>query len=152
MKHLSVILLSLILFCDAGCKKSNTDNATDTYNNTSTETTPVRTALLSGQWKVTYFLNSGSNQTANFGEYKFTLNSNGLLTGANTLFSQNGNWTLNSDSGKTKLNIDFTSAPLFTELTGDWEITSRTSTKIVMQHVSGGSGQTNYLTTDKEAV
>lgn len=148
MKNLSLILLSVIFFGSAGCKKNGTDNST-TYNNTSTETTPVRTALIAGQWRVTYLVSSGSNQTAGYGEYKFTFNSNGLLTGANSLFSQNGSWTLRSDSGKTKLNIDLTSAPLFTELTDDWEITSRTSTKIVMQHVSGGSGQTDYLTIEK---
>lgn len=148
MKKISILLFSVILLGAAGCKKSSSDTNTNTTN-TSVDVTSVRSALIVGQWKVTYFVSNGINQTSNYTQYKLSFNSNGLLIGENSILSENGAWTLRNDSGKTKLGIDFTSAPMFAELTGDWEITSRSATRIVMQDVSGGSGQTDYLTIEK---
>ncbi len=134
----------MLLIIGSGCKKSS-----NSENNTSTAVTPVRSSLISGLWKVTYFIKSGTNRTAEFSQYKLTFNSSGLLTGANDILAENGSWALVSDSGKTKLNITFPPSTLFTDLTEDWEITSRTAMRIVMQHTGSGSSQIDYLTIEK---
>ncbi len=147
MKKFILIFTSFIFLMVAGCKKNNSDT---TFINTSTEVTPVTTALVAGPWKVTYFFIDGTNRTNDFADFKFTFNSGGLLTGANSLFSENGSWSLTSASTKTKLNINLSSSTYFQDFTNDWEINSRTSTTIIMQHVSGsGSTQIDYLTIQK---
>ncbi len=90
MKKFPLILFTLLLIIGSGCKKSNGS----TVNDTSTEITPVNNSLISGLWKVTYFIRNGSNRTAEFAQYKFTFNKSGLLTGANDMLAQNGNWSL----------------------------------------------------------
>lgn len=147
MKKFPLILFALLLIIGSGCKKSSSSNTT--VNETSTEVTPVRSSLISGRWKITYFIKNGSNKTAEFALYKLTFNSNGVLTGANDIMADNGSWALTTDSGKTKLNINFASAPFFAELTANWEITSRSASRIVMQHTEGGSSQLDYLTIEK---
>jgi hypothetical protein len=46
-------------------------------------------------------------------------------------------------------NIAFTAPANFLELTYDWDIQSRTDTKIELIDVSGGNGGTDYLTFEK---
>lgn len=142
MKTLIKIFISFVLLFAIGCKKSSTESTT------STEVTPVNSAIIKGQWKISYFMISGNNKTTDFTDFKLTFNTSGLLTGANSLLAENGSWSLTSESNKTKLTIDFSTTNLLKELTGDWEITSRSSATIVMQK-SSGTGQTDYLTIDK---
>ncbi|MFN7419673.1 MAG: hypothetical protein ACK5RV_02185, partial [Flavobacterium sp.] len=46
-------------------------------------------------------------------------------------------------------NIAFTTPANFLELTDDWDIQSRTDTKIELIDISGGNGGTDYLTFEK---
>ncbi len=139
MKNFPFILI--ILFLLAGCNKTNPEDVT------STEVTPVKSALLKSPWKITYLVSNGIDKTFEFKDFRFTFYSNNLITGANDIISENGSWDTVSESSKTKLIIDFSSSSLLTEVTGEWEILSRSATSITMQHIGGGSGgQTDYMT------
>jgi hypothetical protein len=58
---------------------------------------------------------------------------------------------LNNNSNDDSLDdldfiISFASPANFRELSEDWEILSRTASKIKLKHVSGGNGGTDLLT------
>ena len=38
----------------------------------------------------------------------------------------------------------------FEEISEDWRVISRTTTKIELKHISGGDGSTDYLTFEKD--
>lgn len=143
MKTKYLTLFFFIMCAFAACKKS------DTVSPTATDTASVSSSLVSTTWIVTYLFKDGADKTINFRDYRFTFNKDGLLTGANTLYSDNGSWSLISESNKTKLIMNFPSASRFQDISQDWEVTSKTADKIVMQHISGGSLQPEYLTIER---
>ena len=82
--------------------------------------------------------------------------SNGKLTASNSSNTYTGSWSVTKDdsnddnpSNDLDFNIAFTSPENFVDLTDDWNIVSRTDTKIQLVSVSGGGGGTDYLTFEK---
>jgi hypothetical protein len=78
-----------------------------------------------------------------------------VLTATNGTLTHTGIWSVtdsnsNDDSmDDLDFNIAFTTPANFLELTDDWDIQSRTDTKIELIDVSGGNGGTDYLTFEK---
>ncbi len=128
----------------------------DTPTNSSVDPTPVINSVNTGNWRVTFFEDSGNVETTNFTNYNFTFGSGNVLTASNGTNNYTGTWSVTSDnsgddspSNDLDFNIGFVSPPNFEELTEDWNIISYTSTKIQLIHVSGGNGGTDYLTFEK---
>jgi hypothetical protein len=48
--------------------------------------------LINSKWKITYFNDSGKDETAHFNRYSFTLNSNKTITATNGTATINGTW------------------------------------------------------------
>jgi hypothetical protein len=78
------------------------------------------------------------------------------LTATNGTNTFTGFWSVtsnnsNDDSPNNDLdfNILFASPANFEDLSDDWDIVSRTTTKIELIDVSGGNGGTDYLTFEK---
>jgi hypothetical protein len=100
-------------------------------------------------------VDSGVNETSNFTGYNFTFASNNVLTAAGNGMTTSGTWSVtDSNSNDDTLNdldfnIAFTTPANFVDLTDDWDIVSRTDTKIQLIDVSGGNGGTDYLTFEK---
>lgn len=118
--------------------------------------TPVINTAAQGTWRVTFFEDSGNNETSNFTGYNFTFNTNGVLTATNGSNTYNGSWSVTNDdsnddspSSDLDFNIFFASPPNFQELSEDWNIISYSATRIQLIHVSGGNGGTDYLTFEK---
>ncbi|WP_378182564.1 hypothetical protein [Aquimarina sp. SS2-1] len=127
-------------------------------NDNSAEIQLITNTVQSGTWRITSFVDSGENETANFTGYNFTFNTNGTLVADNGTTTVNGTWSVtdddsSSDDSSSDDDIDFNiafSAPAdFSELTEDWEILMRSSSKIDLRHVSGGNGGTDLLTFEK---
>lgn len=149
MKNRIFVLLALLFVgaCD------------DDDNSSNSKVTEVRTTAINGQWKVTYFFDSDSDETDNFNNYVFEFGANDVIaatTGSNAI---SGYWSVtdddsgddnsNGDFDDIDFNIVFASPPDFEELSEDWEILSVTTAKIELRHVSGGNGGMDLLTFQK---
>ena len=146
MKKLFLIVVVMMLFGISSCSKDD--------SNPSASDTVVSTVSV-GTWKITYFFDTDKVETSNFSGYNFTFGSNNVLTASNGTNSYNGSWSImNNNSNDDSLNdvdftISFVSPADFEELSEDWNILSRTDSKIELKHVSGGNGGTDLLTFEK---
>jgi hypothetical protein len=61
-----------------------------------------------------------------------------------------GNFNIGKTTGEIDFNIFFASPEKFSELSDDWNIVSHTATKIELIDVSGGDGDTDLLTFEKQ--
>ena len=81
MKHIATILV-LVLLC-SGCKKAIEQAQEDL----------VMKAMTDGQWKITNFVNNGTNISAEFSEYKFQYHSNKTVDAIkNGIVDKTGAW------------------------------------------------------------
>jgi len=134
--RISMLACLLSLFAVVSCNKDD-DNPS---NNTQTN---VQTNVQSGTWRITKFIDSGTDETNHFQGYNFTFNSSGVLNANNGTNNYDGTWSItdsnsNDDSqDDLDFNINFN---LFI---------SQSSTKIELIDVSGGNGGTDYLTFEK---
>jgi len=120
----------------------------------STQTT-IQNHLASGTWKITEFIDSGMDETNQFTAYNFTFNSTGVLNANNGTNSYNGTWSItdsnsNDDSqDDLDFNIYFNLTNNFEDLNDNWDFVTHSSTKIELIDSSGGNGETDYLTFEK---
>ena len=141
------IILALTIFTAvfASCNKN------DNNNPSSMNTTAVNSTVTSGTWRITLFNDSGTDETSNFSGFNFTFGSSGSLAAMNSILTVSGTWSTRVDDSKIKLTINFPSPSIsaFLDLNEDWEVTGRTETQVIMRHVSGGGGGTDFLTIQK---
>lgn len=144
------ILVSIIIASIIGISSCKKDD-----NSTLSTIAEVSSSVSSGTWRITYFMDSGTNKTNLFNGYAFTFNSNGSISAVNGLTSVNGSWSVtNSDStddspSDLDFNILFTTPVAFEDLSDDWDVLEATNTKIKLVDVSGSNGETDYLTFEK---
>ena len=154
MKKLTLIpLLSLIFMLNVASMCSD-----DNDSSNSSDPTPVINTVNQGTWRITFYEDSGVDETTNYSNYIFTFGANNVLTAANTN-TFTGSWSVTSDdsnddspSNDLDFNIFFTApapASFVDDLSDDWDIISYTATKIELVDVSGGNGGTDYLTFEK---
>lgn len=144
-----LFLLLLGVFSLTSCSNGD-DNPT---NRTRDE---IISNATNGTWKITKFMDSDEDETNHFTGYNFTFNSSGVLSVSNGTNSYEGSWSItdsNSDDDDSfedlDFNIFFNLTNDFEDLNDDWEILSYTSTKIELIDISGGNGETDYLTFEK---
>lgn len=129
----------------------SSDDDAGVNENTKSE---IENSLTSGSWVITKYMDSGEDELYHYNGYEFTFGSNNVLTASNGTNTYIGTWSLTDDSDDDSPNdldlvIFFASPETFMELSDDWDILSRTSTKIELIDISGGSGETDYLTFEK---
>ncbi|MCZ8170004.1 hypothetical protein [Flavobacterium sp.] len=151
MKKLKILmLLCLVFLVNVASMCSNDDDSSSSVN----QTTVVNT-VSSGTWRITLYNDSGTIKTNQFTGYNFTFGPSNVLTATNGTQTYTGVWSVtdsnsNDDSmDDLDFNIAFTTPANFLELTDDWDIQSRTDTKIELIDISGGNGGTDYLTFEK---
>jgi hypothetical protein len=127
-------------------------------NDNSAEIEQIKNTILSGSWQITSLIDSGIDETIHFTGYNFTFNSNGTIIASNGNETVNGTWSItnsnndSSSSGDIDFNIFFQSPANFNDdLSEDWEIVSKSNTKIELIHISGGNGGTDTLTFEKNS-
>ncbi len=150
MKKVTIYaLLGFLFFLNTASMCSSDDSSS--LNNQS----DVINTATSGTWKIILYNDSGVVKTSNFAGYNFTFNSNGVLSAVGVDLTIDGTWSVtdtnSSDDSIDDLdfNIFFTSPVNFAELSDDWDIVSKTATKIELIDISGGNGGTDYLTFEK---
>ena len=135
--HVFVLLSSLFLI---SCQRNNSADLTQTQ---------VTATIQSGTWKVTLFNDNGIDETSNFNGFTFTFNGNGTATATRNSTATNGSWVSGTDDSKVKLILDFGVTSPLDELNEDWKVLERTDTRIKLTNVSGGNGETDFLTFEK---
>jgi len=124
-------------------------------NDNSAEIKQINDMVKSGTWSITSYIDSGNNETNDYTGYNFTFGDNGTLTASNGSNTVNGTWSVTDDSSSDddSNDIDFNiffSAPLnFEELSDDWDILTKSVSKIELIDISGGNGGTDTLTFEK---
>lgn len=142
LTHMLVCLLALTAF--GSCNKD--DDATQTT---------IENNIQSGTWKIVKFVDSGTDETNHFSGYDFTFMSSGVLKASNGTQSYEGTWSItdsNSDDDSQDdldFNINFNLSNDFEDLNDDWDFISHSSAVIELKDVSGGNGDTDYLTFEK---
>lgn len=140
MKHFRIyaIALTLALSVFTSCKKDE-------------DTSPVLAGYLQqGTWRVTEFKDDDVNKTANFAGYTFTFKSGGVVSVLKPDGSTvNGEWTVENDNQKEKLDLEFGVAEELHELNDDWHETAFTATKIQLEDPSVGGITIDRLTFEK---
>ena len=142
------ILLCLAgFFSLASCSKDDSSNDNSVTN--------VQNTVQSGAWRITSFIDSGNDETNHFNGFSFTFATNNVISATNGNATYTGTWSIDDDNSNDDsiedlhFNINFNLTNDFEELNEDWNIISRTSTRIELIHVSGGNGGTDYLTLEK---
>lgn len=139
-------LISLLTF--VSCKKDDSSPNNNIQNT-------VQSNVQSGNWRITKFIDSGTDETNLFTGYNFTFNSSGVLNANNGTNNYDGAWSItdnnvNDDSqDDLDFNIIFNLTNNFQDLVNDWDFISQSSTKIELIDISGGNGGIDYLTFEK---
>jgi hypothetical protein len=128
----------------------NTFTACSKKENTAAATSTTSSIILQGQWRITYFNNSGADSSAAYNGFKLLFTSGGSVAAFNDLFAVNGSWNTYNNDSRDNLFLHFpTTLLLISALNDDWHIVEKTSVKIRMQDVTAAGGQTHYLTIEK---
>lgn len=144
-------MLALLLVLVPSCSSDDDNSGTDS---TPAEVIGVLTAG-PGDWRITNFTEDGDNHTSYFTGYDFVFLNTNTITADNGTNAYSGAWAVTEDnsnddsSSNVDLNIIFASPDNFTELSEDWEVVSLSSAKIVLKHISGGNGGTDFLTFER---
>ena len=144
-----ILIYVSVLLTVISCTNKNDDTPINT-----TQTT-VKTNVQSGTWRITKFIDSGTDETNHFAGFNFTFNSSGVLNANDGTTNYDGNWTItdsnsNDDSqDDLDFNINFNLTNDFEDLNDNWVFISQTPSTIALINVSGGNGGTDYLTFEK---
>ena len=117
-KTLLLLVLDSVFF--VSCDRSDDNLATNASQ-----------VAVSGNWRVSLFMDSGNNETSDFNGYSFAFNSGGTLTVVKAGVTTNGTWSVSNSSNK--FNIDLgpkNGTNKLGELTDDWKILSSSNTEI----------------------
>ena len=106
------------------------------------EVKSVTEAVTSGSWRVTNFSEGSKNATSEFEGYNFSFQSNGKVLASKNGTATEGNWS--ESTGSQKLIIDLgtkTAANKLGQLSDDWVIVSKSSTKISLTDDNASSNE-----------
>lgn len=149
--NLGIFFLMSITLLSTSCSSDN-DNSPD---DNSAQIEDISNIAESGDWIITYFYDTDSEETSDYNGYTFIFENSGTLIASNGTNIYTGTWSVtdsnsNDDSNDDlDFNIFFASPPDFEELSDDWEIITYNSSKIELTDVSGGNGGIDFLTFEK---
>lgn len=144
MKRFVYVAVGLLLLTTASCKKQQIQKLEET--------------IVSGNWRITSFSEDGIDKTTDYTSEKLVFKSDGTLTATGSS-AVNGTWDVRKeddsdddfelfDDKHIELNI-YLPVPL-SELSDDWEVESRSDSKIVLKDDSEGeSDHEHRLTLEK---
>jgi hypothetical protein len=140
MKTLSFLLLSIAATLAVSCSKDS-----QPVSSSNATATSQKVIVASNAWKVSYLIESGVDQTSDFGTYLFQFNSDGsavatstgigilyygswsLMQGSHSSYDDSGN---HSSGDNNKLIISLTGNHHMDEMSNDWKIVKLTDTEI----------------------
>jgi len=130
MKTTAKLFLLALTISLASCSKSNDDNPSSSSTN--------KTEQVSGNWTVTYYFDSGKDETSDYNGYTFEFNTGGVLNATNGANAFTGTWRIgdsssDDDSSSNRLVIAITGNKYMDDLQDDWMILKITDTEIRLQ-------------------
>ena len=155
MKKRLLFPLGLIAFsmCISSCHKDDDNSPAPTVLQ---DTTPIVNGMKDGTWHVTYYSDHNDDQTDHFAGYNFTFGSGNVLTATDGTNTYTGTWNVTnfnhvdeSPNDFIDFNIFFSAPPDFEDISDDWDIMTRTDTKIEMIDVDPDPTKTDYITFEK---
>ena len=156
--YYSLLLMISFSLMSSTC---SSDDDGGSPNDNSQQIAQVENTAQSGTWRITNFNDSGQNETSDFAGYDFTFNNDGSLLATNGTNTINGTWSVTNDSNSSSddsssdndidfnMNFPVPETNNFEDLNDDWDIVSTSSTRIELIDVSGGNGDTDMLTFEK---
>ncbi len=163
LKTIALFSLAIaFVACSSGDDPAPDDN-NNNNNNNQTSADITTDIAETGAWRITSFIDSGQDETADFNGYTFTFNPNGTLIATNGSDTVTGTWSVTDDSSNSSSDDDGNSTddddfniffPVpesnkFEDLNDDWDFVSVSNTKIELIDISGGNGGTDLLTFQK---
>lgn len=120
----------------ASCSKSNDDNPTN--NNVIDQVT--------GDWVVTYYYDSGKNETSDYNGYSFIFATDGTLTAEHSTGTFTGTWRIgdsssDDDNSSNRFVITITGNKRMDDLQDDWVIVKISDTEIHLQDDNPASAE-----------
>jgi hypothetical protein len=140
-------LLIIVCIVSIALMASRCDDDDDS-NNANAEISEIENILTDGTWRVSYFFDD-TDETTDYSGYIFTFADNGTATAVSGATTINGTWDVRQDDGVVKLDVNFGATTPWDDLQDDWDIIEHTNNRIVMEDESGGSGEIDYLTLEK---
>ncbi len=119
------------------------ENVIGSCNNTVSQPT-LSSVLTNGTWYISSFIDGSDNETYHFNGYNFTFQSDGAVIAIKNATTTNGTWSQYTDSGFSKLDLNFPGESL-EELSDDWRVIEYSNTLVKLSHLSGGNGESHYL-------
>lgn len=151
-KKLIFGVFAMALFFTTACSSDDDSNS----SSSSATIQQIVSTVRSGTWRITSYVDSGTIKTNDFTGYNFTFGAGDILIANNGTNNYQGTWSVTHDDSNDDnpgndidFNISFATPVTFADLSDDWDILERTSTKIRLVDVSGGDGGTDYLTFEK---
>ena len=96
-----------------------------------------------GTWKVSYYVDSGKNETADFAGYTFEFQTGGKFIAKLAGATYTGTWNENSSS--KKLDIKIAGTNKLDDVSDDWLILEKTSTSIKLKDDNSSSNEELHL-------
>lgn len=146
--HFSALFLLALIGSIYAC---SSDSLEQTRSN-------IENNIVQDTWRITKFIDSGSDELYHFSGYNFTFADDGTVAASDGNNSYMGSWSVldssNSDDDSSDddldFNLSFNTTNVFQELNDDWDIISQNNTRIELMDISGGNGDTDYLTFEKQ--
>ncbi|NNT72120.1 hypothetical protein HKT18_07840 [Flavobacterium sp. IMCC34852] len=146
------LILIPALFCLFMLNVASMCSSDDDSSSSSQDPTPVVNTVTQGTWRVTSYVDSGTDETNHFTGYDFTFASGNVLSATNGTNTYTGTWSVTNDSSDDDspssdldFNIAFASPANFADLTDDWDIVTYSANTISLIDISGGNGGTDIL-------
>ena len=150
--YLSILASAVFL---SGCESDE-----DPIQGNLADAAELQATAQTGQWRITYFLDTDSEETADYEGYVFTFSGDGVVMAEKGEIAISGTWSVTDDSDDSlddspddsddvDFNLFFSAPPDFEELSDDWDILEYSDTLIKLTDVSGGNGGTDFLTFEK---
>lgn len=139
-----VLLIIVVTGTFVSCSNDDSKNTVD----------DVTDSVKDGVWKISYFYDSGKDETQDYAGYNFTFDDNTVLTASKEMNSYTGVWsvsksTSDDDLYSTIFNIAFGSPDILIDLTDDWKVIENTGTSLKLKDDSKGDSAIDYLTFEK---
>lgn len=128
MRHLSIILLAVVVLFSACKTEDNNVNPSGGGNNNSG-------VLVTGaNWRVSYFYDNDKDETSYFSGYTFEFRSDNTLVANNGSNTISGTWNETVDDNLPRLVIQLnTTNDKLDELNDDWVVESKTASEIKLK-------------------
>ena len=140
-------IIKLVDLSDDGTEEFLTfERATDTGGGAADELSPV---LISGEWIVAQYLDSGNPETSNYAGFKFNFKEDGTVIAFNDTEEITGTWSVTSETEGDRLVLDFGEVVPFDEFNEDWHVITFNEARVELEDIDEGAGTTDTLVFEK---